>query len=212
MQHDGRKGRWPAGGSRIFTGAGSKLGRALARIVLFAALLGLIPAAAQARLQCVPYAREVSGIDIHGNALTWWDQAEGEYRRGQEPEVGAVLTFRPTRAMPLGHVAVVSKIVDDRHIILNHANWSRPGMIEREALAVDVSEAGDWSEVRVWYAPSGGLGVRTNPTFGFIYRDAPAAPPAPVFAGNAAEPGTAIAANDFRGVALIAPVSGHPAP
>ena len=47
--------------------------------------------------------------------------------------------------------------------------------LERSALAEDVSANGDWSNVRVWYAPQHSLGLRTNPTFGFIYRDAPAA-------------------------------------
>jgi surface antigen len=135
-----------------------------------------LPAMARA-LQCVPYAREVSGIEIQGNARTWWGQAEGRYDRGSEPKVGAVLAFRPTNAMPQGHVAVVGEIVDDRHILLDHANWSGPGKIEHHALAEDVSEAGDWSEVKVWYAPIGKLGTRENPTFGFIYSDAPAAAP-----------------------------------
>lgn len=143
--------------------------------VLFVAAQPL-PAMASA-LQCVPYAREVSGIDIQGNARTWWGQAEGRYDRGSEPKVGAVLAFRPSRAMPQGHVAVVGEIVDDRHVMLNHANWSGPGKIDRRALAEDVSEAGDWSEVRVWYGPIGKLGLRTNATFGFIYNDAPSAPP-----------------------------------
>jgi len=172
-----------------------RLSRLLARIILFAALAGVIPTAAQARLQCVPYAREVSGIEIHGNAKTWWSQAEGQYRRGQEPEIGAVLNFRPTASMPQGHVAVVSKILDDRRIILNHANWSRPGMIEREALAEDVSAAGDWSEVRVWYAPSSSLGLRPNPTFGFIYNEAPGE--APAVLADARESPFAMAFLDF---------------
>jgi hypothetical protein len=30
-----------------------------------------------AYLQCVPYARQVSGIQIYGDAWTWWDQAAG---------------------------------------------------------------------------------------------------------------------------------------
>ena len=47
--------------------------------------------------------------------------------------------------MRVGHVAVVDKIVDERHVVLNHANWSRPGMIETSAMAEDVSENGDWS-------------------------------------------------------------------
>ena len=30
-------------------------------------------------LQCVPYARDVTGIDIYGDAHTWWQQAAGRY-------------------------------------------------------------------------------------------------------------------------------------
>ena len=30
-----------------------------------------------ARLQCVPYAREESGVELRGNASTWWRQARG---------------------------------------------------------------------------------------------------------------------------------------
>jgi hypothetical protein len=64
--------------------------------------------------------------------------------------MNSVLVFQPTSAMPLGHGAVVQEIIDEPHIMLNHANWSKPGMIESRALAVDVSDAGDWSKVRVW--------------------------------------------------------------
>lgn len=131
------------------------------------------PAPAFARLQCVPYARDVSGIEIHGNAHTWWKQADGVYRRGTTPLQDAVMVFRSTSAMPYGHVAVVHEIVDARHVLLDHANWSRPGMIEHQALAEDVSEAGDWSEVRVWFEPIHALGGRTNPVFGFIYNSTP---------------------------------------
>jgi len=150
------------------------------RILLAFGLATAAAAPASAALQCVPYARAQSGIDIRGNALTWWGQAEGRYRRGAEPEVGAVLAFRPTRAMPIGHVAVVAEIVDQRHIYLNHANWSGPGRIETRALAEDVSANGDWSVVRVWYAPQHSLGLRTNPTFGFIYNETPDAAPTAV--------------------------------
>ncbi|MBO9724030.1 MAG: CHAP domain-containing protein [Novosphingobium sp.] len=126
------------------------------------------PALAQ-HLQCVPYARAQSGIGIHGNAATWWEQAKGTYKRGHMPEPGSVLVFKSTGAMPYGHVAMIREVVDSRHVMLDHANWSGPGMIERNALAEDVSEAGDWSNVRVWYGPSHSLGSRENPTFGFIY-------------------------------------------
>ena len=147
----------------------------LFRALLIVGLAGMVSApAAAGRLQCVPYARAQSGIAIHGNAGTWWGQAEGRYRRGLEPQVGAVLAFQPTRAMPIGHVAVVAAVIDSRHILLNHANWSGPGRIDRGVLAEDASENGDWSRVRVWYAPQHSLGLRSNPTFGFIYQDAPA--------------------------------------
>lgn len=129
----------------------------------------LVPAAAQARLQCVPFARQVSGIEIRGNAETWWGQAAGKYERGQTPAEGSVLAMPGTRRNPMGHVATVSKIVSDREVLLTHANWSRPGMIERNVRAIDVSEKGDWSAVRVWHAGSGQLGITTYPAYGFIY-------------------------------------------
>jgi surface antigen len=128
-----------------------------------------LPQAAEARLQCVAFARSHSAVQLSGNARDWWGNAEGSYGRGQTPRPGAVLAFRASKAMPMGHVAVVAKVVDERHVLLNHANWSRPGMVEKQALAVDVSDKGDWSEVRVWYAPTHALGLRPSPAFGFIY-------------------------------------------
>ena len=134
-----------------------------------------VPAVASP-LQCVPYARSRSQIELYGNAATWWSQAQGLYARGQTPRTGSVLVFKASGAMPVGHVAVVRKIVDDRHVMLDHANWSRPGMIETSALAEDVSATGDWSSVRVWYAPTRSLGVRVSPAFGFIYAPGVEAP------------------------------------
>ena len=128
-----------------------------------------VPAVAEARLQCVTYARQVSAVQLSGNARDWWGHADGVYTRGNTPRVGAVLAFRASRAMPMGHVAVVGKVIDDRHVLINHANWSRPGMVERQVMAVDVSDAGDWSQVRVWYAPTHSLGLRPSAAFGFIY-------------------------------------------
>ncbi|WP_338466789.1 CHAP domain-containing protein [Novosphingobium sp. ZN18A2] len=127
----------------------------------------------QPYLQCVPYARQVSGIQIHGDAWTWWDQAEGRYKRGSVPEVGAVMSFKPYGAMQLGHVAAVSKVIDSRTVLLRHANWSpingRRGQIEDDVRAVDVSPDNDWSEVRVWFAPINALGTTHWPVNGFIY-------------------------------------------
>ena len=126
-------------------------------------------------LQCVPYARQVSGIKIFGDAHTWWDQAAGHYARGNRPKVGAVMSFRPFGNMRLGHVAAVSRVINARTVLLRHANWSliggRRGQIEDDVRAIDVSDANDWSEVRVWFAPIEALGTTHWPLNGFIYPD-----------------------------------------
>lgn len=147
-------------------------GRFTARFALTVSCILLTVAPASARFwQCVPYAREISGVNIRGNALTWWGQAAGRYARGSTPRKGAVMAFAPTARMRLGHVATVSRIVSDREVRLTHANWSRRGAIETDVRAVDVSEAGDWSRVKVWYAGNGDLGTSSYPVNGFIYAD-----------------------------------------
>jgi len=135
---------------------GKVLRNVLGALCAFAALFAA-PQVAQARLQCVAFARSNSDVQLSGNARDWWANAAGSYSRGQTPRAGSV------------HVAVVSKVVDERHVLLNHANWSAPGMVEKGVMAVDVSAAGDWSEVRVWYGKTKSLGLRPSPAFGFIY-------------------------------------------
>jgi surface antigen len=124
-------------------------------------------------LQCVPYARALTGVEIRGDAHTWWGQADGRYQRGTAPKVGAVMAFRPHGNMRLGHVAAVRKIVDKRTLIISHANWSTinggRGHIEEDVRVVDASEANDWSRVRVWYTPNAALGTTEWPLNGFIY-------------------------------------------
>ena len=142
------------------------------------AILAFVSAPASAAyLQCAPFARQVSGIQLFGNAAGWWRQAGGRYDRGGAPKVGAVLVFKASGPMRVGHVAMVSRIVDDREIRVTHANWSvingRRGQIERDVTVLDVSAAGDWSKVKVWYDPSGALGGRSYPVFGFVYADKP---------------------------------------
>ena len=126
-------------------------------------------------LQCVPYARALTGIEIRGDAHTWWDQAKGRYKRGQQPRVGAVMSFRPYGAMELGHVAAVRQIIDSRTVIISHANWStiggKRGHIEENVKAIDASEAGDWSRVQIWYTPNNAMGSTQWPLNGFIYPD-----------------------------------------
>ena len=157
----------------------------LAAAVALATGPALTKTAAQARspgsselapyLQCVPYARQLSGIQIYGDAHTWWKQAAGKYARGNRPKVGAVLAFRPHRNMKLGHVAAVSRVIDSRTVLLSHSNWSpingRRGQIEDNVKAIDVSRDNDWSKVRVWYHPIQALGKTPWPAHGFIYGD-----------------------------------------
>src|SRR3546814_8102522 len=64
--------------------------------------------------QCVPFARAASGIQIYGDAWTWWGQAEDRYQRGHTPRIGSVIVFAKSPKLRLGHVAVISRIVDAR--------------------------------------------------------------------------------------------------
>lgn len=149
------------------------------------------PAAAQF-WQCAPFARMVSGIEIYGNAGTWWAQADGRFDRGSRPRVGSVMVMKPYAKMRVGHVAMVSAIVSAREIAVTHANWSRRGGVERDVRVVDVSPANDWSRVRVWYAGNGDLGTTSYPTFGFIYADRPALQFADARSGGAGAPRAAL--------------------
>jgi surface antigen len=118
----------------------------------------------------VAYARAVTGIQLDGNAGTWWSHAAGRYERGQAPKIGAILAFKAYGRMRSGHVAVVSGIVGPREILLDHANWVR-GRVTTAMLAVDTSPGNDWTSVRVVSARGQASGARDNPTFGFIYPD-----------------------------------------
>ncbi|HWA60278.1 MAG TPA: CHAP domain-containing protein [Caulobacteraceae bacterium] len=131
--------------------------------------------------QCVPFARLISGINLFGDAYTWWSQAAGKYQTGFTPRTGAVLCFKPNGKMRLGHVAVVSRVITDRVIQVTHANWSvidgERGQVEKNVTVVDVSPQGDWSQVKVWFDPTGNLGSTVYPTYGFIYQDPATAHP-----------------------------------
>jgi surface antigen len=156
--------------------------RTLLGSLAVAAVMSLVPTAggalADTYWQCVPFARLISGIQIFGDAYTWWQQAIGKYDVGFQPKAGAVLCFKPTERMRLGHVAVVSEVLTDRIVQITHANWSpiegSRGKVEKDVTLVDVSPEGNWSEVKVWYDPSRDLGGSTYPTYGFIYQDAKA--------------------------------------
>lgn len=158
--------------------------RSRARTVLgsltAALMISLIPAVSSAETywQCVPFARLLSGIQIFGDAHTWWGQAVSRYQTGSTPQMGAVLSFKATGRMRLGHVAVVSRVLTDRVIQITHANWSAiggaRGKVEKDVTVVDVSPGGDWTQVKVWYDPIRDLGTSVYPTHGFIYPDSQA--------------------------------------
>src|SRR5262245_1826813 len=67
-------------------------------------------------VECVPYARLVSGIEIYGDAWTWWSGSRGRYAQGQNPQLLAVLVLSRSDRLRRGHVAVVTDIVSAREI------------------------------------------------------------------------------------------------
>lgn len=121
------------------------------------------------RLQCVPYARQLSNIQIRGNAWTWWGQAEGRYARSNAPKAGSVMVLkRKEKSGSLGHVAYVEDIIDNRVIIVSHANWLNEGRLHNHTPVLDVSAANDWSEVRFWHTPGRHFGGHIYRPYGFV--------------------------------------------
>lgn len=122
-------------------------------------------------IQCVAFVRHETGLRIRGNAADWWSKAEGAYDRGNMPEPGAVLSFRPARRMPLGHVAIVRKVIAARAIEIDHAHWAGRGIF-RNISVIDVSPNNNWTAVRVAIREGGRYGSIYS-TNGFIYDRAP---------------------------------------
>ena len=146
---------------------------AVAATVGLFALVGTAPAAkaGEPYWQCVTFARMFSGIEIFGDAHTWWSQAQDRFQTGERPRTGSVLAFQSSGRMSRGHVAVVSEVLTDRVIRVTHANWGGSrGKVEENVTVVDVSDTGDWSAVKVWYNPIDDLGSTVYPTYGFIYK------------------------------------------
>ena len=123
-------------------------------------------------LECAPFARAVSGIQLRGAAADWWPRAEGRFRRTQTPAVGSVLVFRRSTRLPDGHVAVVSRVLSDRRILVTHANWVRH-QVSEDVPVIDVSPGNDWTRARVWWPPTNQMGVTEYATFGFIQANPP---------------------------------------
>ena len=130
----------------------------------------LIPPAPQGFTYCVPYARLVTGVELFGDAWTWWQAAADRYGRGSTPAPGAILVFKRTDRLQFGHVSVVTEVVGPREIRVTHANWGYAGkargQVDRDVSIIDASPNNDWSEVRVW---NGGSYGRVYPAHGFVY-------------------------------------------
>ena len=120
------------------------------------------------RLFCVEYARMRSGLAVFGDAKHWWERAKNIYARMSHPVEEAVMVFSGSKRLKRGHVAVVTDIVSPRQIIVDQANWQNKGEIDHATPVLDVSEANDWSRVRVWDMRSQGFGSHVYAISGFI--------------------------------------------
>ena len=118
-------------------------------------------------LECAPFARALTGVQLRGDAYSWWDGAAGRYDRSSRPAQGSVLVLRQEERLPYGHVAVVSRVLSGREILVTQANWVHHRVTEDQPV-VDVSAGNDWTEVRVWWPPSGQMGSHDYPAYGFI--------------------------------------------
>jgi len=125
-------------------------------------------------VECAPFARALTGVDLRGDGADWWQAAEGRYQRVQWPDVGAIMVFRRTERLPNGHVSVVSRVVSRREILVTHANWMH-GVVAQDQPVADISPENDWSLVRVWWAPINQLGATAYPVLGFILPASPLA-------------------------------------
>ncbi|GAN87178.1 hypothetical protein Gain_0050_038 [Komagataeibacter intermedius TF2] len=146
----------------------------LARIMAAGGLLSLAACAGggsghgwHGAVQCAPYARQVTHVQLSGAAASWWGQAQGRYPRSHAPRTGAVLVFRATGRLPDGHVSVVRAVRSPREVLVDQANWV-PGRIGRGEPVVDVSARNDWSRVKVWWSPIHDMGKTVYPAYGFI--------------------------------------------
>ena len=128
------------------------------------------------QVQCVPYARDTSGIRLRGDAYTWWDKAQGNYARGSLPEVGAVMVLARTNKLRSGHLAVVKNILGPRDIMVTHANWGNSWTSRRviyETMRVqDASAGNNWSSAKFWNNQENVFGF-PYAVQGFIYNRRP---------------------------------------
>ena len=123
--------------------------------------------------ECAPFARALTGVGLTGGAADWWYAAVGRYVRSSTPNEGSLLVFRRTGRLPEGHVAVVSRVLSRREILVDQANWVHHRVSDDQPV-IDVSPDNDWTLVRVWWPPANAMGIAEYPAYGFIRPDRPA--------------------------------------
>lgn len=126
-----------------------------------------------APVDCAPFARALTGVRLSGAAEDWWYEAAGRYQRTNDPEVGAILVLSRSTRLPDGHVAVVSRLVSTREVLVTQANWVHHRVTEDQSV-IDVSARNDWSLVQVWWPPAHQMGLTRYTALGFILPDQPA--------------------------------------
>lgn len=142
------------------------------RALVFSALAFFALSTVASAQYCVQTVRELTDFSIRGDAWTWWASADGVHDRGPDPEIGAIIVFDRQGSLPLGHVSVVSEMVDSRTIRVDHT-WDSGAEIVYGAEVMDISADNDWSMVRVWHEPTQTMGLTEYRISGFIYPEAP---------------------------------------
>ncbi len=123
------------------------------------------------RFSCVAYARMISDMEIFGDARLWWRRARGLYARVSQPVEDAVMVFSGSRRLRHGHLAVVTRIVSPREVIVDQANWLNRGEIDLDTPILDVSKNNDWSRVRVWNIHTEQYGTHVYSISGFVAKE-----------------------------------------
>lgn len=119
-------------------------------------------------MQCVPFARSLSGVEIYGDAHTWMAKAHARYPVLAQPRPGSVMVLRIAANGSRGHVAFVRQVLSPRMIIVDHANWHGREEVALDIPVQDVSPDNDWSQVKVWWVYSDAWGAKTYKVEGFI--------------------------------------------
>ena len=119
-------------------------------------------------LQCVPYARAVSGVNIFGDAWTWWQKATGKYAKSGVPSLRAVMVLFHYAGPDRAHLAVVTAMPSSREVRIDHANWLDQGRVYTNVPVYDMSPDNDWSVVKVYNPATRDWGTRVYDVQGFI--------------------------------------------